>query len=232
MSTRPAKPAWLEGAVELGPGQAITLEALESSVSDRVYRSRIEEMAGDTAYVLAPVERSQEIALPLESRLRVGVRVGAMFYGFESSVVEHVFHPQLRLGISVPDVMTRRDQRAFYRLPMVTQPKSAYLLDEREAVEREVRATLVNLSGGGVELVVPEVTGRSRLLSLRLALGDSTLETLAQTVAVDAPGEGRFNYRLHCEFVDLERRQRERIVRFVFREQIDLLRRGMLEVGA
>lgn len=232
MSTPPVRAATVEGAVELASGQAITLEPIEPGVIDRVYSSRIEEMSGDTAYVLAPVERSREIALPLESRLRVGLRVGSTFYGFESTVVEHVFHPKFRLGISVPDVMTRRDERAFYRLPMVMQPKAAHLLTDREIIERDVRATLVNLSGGGVELVVPQPTGRDRLLSLRLELGDSTLEALAHTVAVDAPGAGRFNYRLHCEFVDLKRSQREQIVRFIFREQINLLRRGMLEVGA
>ncbi len=229
MNLSPADSAAPRAAVELQVGQRVTLEARRGRGVGTVYRSRIEQLQGDLAYVLAPMAERQVVSIPLNAPLRVGMRLEGSYYGFDTAVVEHIFHPQFLLGVRLPEVMERRNERAHYRLPGMIQPDAALLVNDEESVERRLHATIVNISGGGTGLVSPELVRAGELICLHFPLGEARMQVLTQVVAVDAPSAGRFNHRVHCQFLNMERRTREEIVRFVFRAQREQIRRGAVE---
>ena len=227
-----ADPAWLHGEVELTPGQRITLEPLAGRARGTIYTTRIEQVDVETVYVQSPIARLEVVSIPLGTPIRLGLRFSAQYFGFDSSIVEHVFHPQFLLGLDLPEVMQRRNERKHYRLPAAILPEDVRLLNAEGKPDRPVRATIINLSGGGIELVAPDPLRSGQMLSVRFMLEGAPLSLLAQVIDVEPPTRGRFNSRAHCQFLQVDRRTREKIVRYVFRRQVDLLRRGMLNEAA
>ena len=227
MNQSPADPAWLDGAVELTVGQRVTLEPLSGPAAGSIYSSRIERVRERELYVLSPMARLEVISVPLGTPVRLGVRLDTRYFGANVTVLEHVFHPEFLLGLTHPDVLQRRNQRAFYRLPAIIQPRSAAVVNDDGAREQPLRATIVNVSGGEVELVAPEPARSGQLVTILFNIEGVPLRSLAQVVAVQAPGEGRFNHRVHCQFLNLDWQVRERIIRYIFRQQLELLRRGV-----
>lgn len=218
----------VEGGSEivLAPGQTVTLNLLGREFARGPFASVIEAMGDHALYVLPPLERREVVTVPLGAHLRVGLRHGGDFYAFQSEVVEHVFHPQALLGLSLPQEMERRDQRSYYRLDYTLQPESAVQIDGGGESGDALRATIVNLSGGGVEIVAPQPIRPGVLLALRFRLDDLRIATVAQAVRIESPAPGRFNYRAHCQFLQLPRLIREGIVRWVARQQVARARQG------
>lgn len=207
-------------AITLRTGQRVRLEWLDREEEPGVSSSIIEEVKDDMVYVLAPMLRLRAVSVPLGARVRVGLRLEAGYYTFTTEVWEQVYHPQALLGLRLPDEMERRDQRAYYRLPLTIQPEAAAVVDAEGQRIREVRATVVNLSGGGLEMVVPEPLRAGDQVSMQLRLDDLPVSIMMRVRSVEDPGGGRFNYRAHCQFIDPPRGLRERIIRFVYREQV------------
>ena len=167
--------------------------------------------------------------VPLGTIVRMGMRIDGVYFSFDTDVIEHVFHPQPTLGVSLPEVMTRRDQRKYYRLPLVMQPDVITLVDDDGKSASRVHGTIVNVSGGGLGLVSPEPVRPGVLLAIQFGLEDQKYASVAQVVSVEEPEEGRFNHRAHLQFLNMSRHDREEIVRYVFRRQITQFRQGLHE---
>ena len=217
----------MEHDVELQPGQRVTLLPTNGGGTARAYATRIERAAGNLVHVLAPIARLQIVSLPLGTPLRVGLRAGDTYYTFPATVVEHIYHPQQLLGLEIDAAIDRSNERAHYRLSIAQQPYRAAVVSKDGRTLRDLPATMVNLSGGGMEVVAPEPIAAGDLLTVTVPLAGEHLRALAQVVSVEAPPPGRFNYRAHCQFLHLNRHTQDRIIRHVFREQLRLLRRGL-----
>ncbi len=215
----------------LAPGLPVRLQPRMLRADGRTFASVIEDVADGLVYVVAPMAQLRVVTFPLGTAVRVSLRRDAEFYAFDTVVMEQVFHPQTLLGLALPPLVDRSDQRGFYRLDLTLPADRAAVVQSDGAHTAPLRATLVNVSGGGVELVTPEPVRAGQLIALHFTLAAHPYSTLVQAVRVEEPPRGRFNYRAHCQFLNLDRKTREAIIRFVFREQLVRLRRGQRAEG-
>ena len=222
-----AEPARPPEAVNVTRGQRCWFSVL-SGRGRGEYETTVADVSDRQLLVVAPEVRQVAVAVALGARVRVGMRFGSSFYAFTAEVEQQVYEPQLRLGVALPDTMDHQDQRAYYRLPVTVQPHSIAVVHADGRVGDEVRGTIVNVGGGGVEVVMAEPLRSDAVLALRFRLDELEVTSMVQPVAVEPPGPGRVNYRAHCRFLQLPRAVRERIIRVVFRQQ---LRRTRLEVN-
>ena len=212
--------------MELGAGDTVELKILAGPLAGRSFHAPVRSLRGDRAYLVAPL--GGELGPVPGTPVQLGLRAGAGFYAARTHVVEHVRHSAstVLLGVPVPDGLEPIEQRSHFRLPTAIAPQRVLLSGPNG--RRALRAIITNVSGGGAELAAAQAAMLGARVDLDFELGPLAVVSRSQVRASDPPGPGRSSHRLHCEFVDLDAHMRERVVRFVFDAQRDLLRRGML----
>lgn len=127
------------------------------------------------------------------------------------------------LGFTIGDLSAARlsERRAFYRQDTRIEPSYAARLDE-EGPMPLTETVILDVSGGGVRLRTSTPVAAGARLQLVFALDDDPLEVDVETevLRVVPPEPPRRTFHVHCAFVETSRRVTERIVRFVFRQQV------------
>lgn len=110
-----------------------------------------------------------------------------------------------------------RERRDYYRitvnLPICLQP-------ETDTVEGQCTEKSVNLSAGGIGLVVNHPYQANEILSCTLLLPDlAPFKSSIEVLRVDPIHYPPNTYRLHARFVKMTRENRERLVRYILQFQ-------------
>jgi c-di-GMP-binding flagellar brake protein YcgR len=114
-----------------------------------------------------------------------------------------------------------RERREYYRitvtLPICLQP-------EADVTEGECTEKSVNLSAGGIGLVVNQPFQPNEVLSCTLLLPDlAPFKSCVEVVRVDPFPYPPDTYRLHARFVKMTRENRELLVRHILQFQREQL---------
>jgi c-di-GMP-binding flagellar brake protein YcgR len=174
---------------------------------------------GDTLMEVAPGDE-----------LAVFVQNGGRIFRLVSRVrlVEQI--PLDAVVIEHPAEADYSERRQFYRLLTTIEPRYAARIGaEGEELER-LGARILDISGGGLQLHLRSWVPVGSRLRLIFTLDDDPqdVDAFMTVLSVVRPGSSRSPvYRVHCRFVDLPRTERERVVRFIFRKQIDFRKKGV-----
>jgi c-di-GMP-binding flagellar brake protein YcgR len=114
-----------------------------------------------------------------------------------------------------------RDRREYYRitvtLPICLQP-------EADVTEGECTEKSVNLSAGGIGLVVNQLYQSNEILSCTLLLADQEpFRAYVEVLRVDTIPYPPDTYRLHARFIRVTPSDRELLVRYILQLQRDHL---------
>lgn len=128
------------------------------------------------------------------------------------------------------------ERRQSYRVITRIVPRYAARVDEALSEPVPLDAVILDISGGGALIQSRQLVPVSARLRLRFAVDDDPIEFDVQAIASQVRATpimaGRVvyipHYRIHCSFTDVSRRDTERIVRYVYRQQLLLRRRGAL----
>ncbi|MGE3961791.1 MAG: flagellar brake protein [Dehalococcoidia bacterium] len=132
--------------------------------------------------------------------------------------------------IDTPREAEKTERREFYRLPVRITPRVATRLDDSGKEVQPLHAVILDLGGGGVMLQSREYVAAGSRLRLVFELDgdpfDMDIATLVLTCT--RPASNAQHYRLHCQFLEPNRFELERLVRFVYRQQAELRRKGVI----
>lgn len=112
---------------------------------------------------------------------------------------------------------TGKDRRAYFRinvdLPICIQP-------ETDTTEATFTEQSVNISGGGIGVVVNTDYRPSEILSLTLLLPDHVIfKSHMEVLRVDPLPYRPGTYRLHARFVKMTTQNQELLIRYIMRFQ-------------
>ncbi len=196
---------------------------------DRTYSTVIDDVQQAFITVQTPTIRREIVRMPVGTTLRAYVREGAVAFVFETEVLGHVDSAAPSMLLAAPTRVQRIEQRRHYRLQITLDAASAEVLPREGEPPKAIRAVISDLSGGGVGFLSQRRIEAGRHVQFVIPLpeqGDLIGEV--RVIGFEEPEDGRVNYRYHGEFVNLTDAERERIVRFVFRQQLLLRRHGAL----
>jgi len=176
-------------------------------------------------------------AAGMDEGLKPGRRVSLEFrddramYRLVSEIVAVKDRPVPLVGVSADGEVERLQRREYYRLPL-SVPVEARREDEPEG--QWVTGHTLDLSAGGMRLSIRLDAQERDRLELRIYVGEEDMiPAVAEVVRREVPvgpqlpervPRGRFGLR----FVEIDTRDRDRIVRFIFKEQGRLRRTGLL----
>jgi len=185
----------------------------------KYFRTVIQEVNRDTFAVLAPEEAGT--ALKLGERVKIEVMAPDARYEFQSTLERVVTDPLYLYYFSLPGEVRRIQERKFVRAKVVLETSYCLGAEEYTASPPQLskKAYIVDLSGGGAQLILKEKPEVNSLLWLSLPLPDGR-EPLVVKGRVKRVGikvvDGLERYEVGLAFEGLPERDVDRIMRFVF----------------
>ncbi len=212
-------------------GIPITL-LVERDGAVQALASRIEEIAGGRIMVLSPMRRLRLRPNATGTEVRVEFRNGRRTVSFRSTVTGHDDEGACEF-LAMPARLEDRERRREFRLDVTLQPASLVCVkpgeDGAEEKVEPVSASIVDLSAGGMCLVTKGGRSLDGVLRALFTIGDQgDIQTDARVVATEEPSEGYTNRQVHCEFVGLAPRDRDRIARYLVKQQLAMRHSGRL----
>jgi len=132
--------------------------------------------------------------------------------------------------IDPPREAEQTERRQFYRLPTRIVPRLATVLDDDGRAVQTLRGVILDLSGGGVLLQsrdFVEVGSRIRLV-FELEGDPLEMDIGMLVLSINRPTTNAQQFRIHGQFLEPNRSEIERLVRYVYRQQAELRRKGLI----
>lgn len=214
---------------DLRPNQLATIVVNEGNCRG-IYQSRIEEVKAPYLLLAAPISRGTIVGLPDGISLQVEVVIRGASFSFQVDVLKRVRLPVPLLIVSLPEKMKKLRRRAWVRVPAVLDLVYVFL-KEGETYGDSIRAKTLDISGGGLLLATHQEVRERDILKMSLGLPPGGLLNLTGLVVrvITRPEEKVRPFRAGVEFQDIDNRDRDLIMRYIFDRQRKLIKRGLLQ---
>lgn len=208
------------------------IEIVQKSFKDKKsYISQFESIdkKGVDISVLAPMQEGRIIPISRGSIIDVYFINKVDLFHFRAEVVDRIIQGAIHLlKINRIDDLKRIQRREFYRFECMLDIKIQIVVeDENEESKQEFfNARVVDISGGGVKIVIEKSLKKNTLLNCELKLkNNDTIDFLGKVVRVDKDSG---KYEIGIMFKRIKRNDRETVIRYIFIEQRKLRKRGLI----
>lgn len=192
------------------------------------YRTRVEDVAEDEFRVALPTAGGGPAPLVAGDPVRGYLSAGHAIYVFDTVVLgrDSAEPPSLRLR--VPQHFERLQRRHFVRIDARLPARYVPVLPAGPGSDPPAprKTQTVDISGGGVALYLAEPFEPGTLLDVFIDLPDTLVSATAEVVRIIRSDDR--GHLAGLRFVDIRERDRDAIVRFIFQEQRERRRRGLL----
>lgn len=185
------------------------------------YDSRVEDIINDSVMISMPSEKGVSIPLRPNTRLHVSYVMNRGRLSFKTVVEDRLAKPLPMLQVKKPDVLFREELRSFFRVDTRIPVKLKVDIDEGDIIKQKMyEAKVTDISGGGCKVFTEAPIKKGDRFEIYF-LG--TLEKV-ESVKVEARRISRVEHNLDigCEFCDLSLSERDRIIKYVFRRQVEM----------
>jgi c-di-GMP-binding flagellar brake protein YcgR len=211
--------------------QKIELRVLHGPYAG-AYNTYVEDVDGQAITVVRPRVGGESVPLVVGDFIRVEYALrGLARISFPTRVLglEDQVLPVLRLSVPAKDEVERFQQRDFVRLDANLNLIYYVISHPGRLVHGGgvIRSTTRDVSGNGAQILCPESYPSGTQLDIHLDVADRVIHTVGEVVRlVEQPGLRE--YWMGVRFVGLDERDRDVIIRFIFGEQRERRRRGLL----
>lgn len=192
------------------------------------YSTRVEEIDDERIVVQAPVVQRQPVVLPagtpVELEFARTESPAEGYYRAETTVLGRSEGPVPLLYLQMPEKWHRQQLRQYFRVRAALGAQVRPLGTEGPWLVTKTR----NISGGGCQLLTPRpletgaaVEGAVKLPEQRIAF-----KGVVRWVEQLEQGQGG-QWVAGIEFTEIDERDRDAVIRFAFRRQIELRLKGM-----
>ena len=227
----------------ISPGAKIELEALDHVIlSDgteqrKVYESKVVDILDeDRLEILMPMEQTKLVLLPVKGEYHLHFFTSKGLFQCDARVAARYKNGALYLlEMEMMSDLQKYQRREFYRYTCTLDMKVRELTpDEKRDVSsgkffipeedvRADRATIVDISGGGMRFVttIPFEPGALAFYDfiLRKQGGPKHMELIGEILSCRQLETNRGQYEHRVRFVHIQHNQREDIIRYIFEEE-------------
>ncbi|HEY8490780.1 MAG TPA: PilZ domain-containing protein [Dehalococcoidia bacterium] len=216
-----------EPCIELRAGDRIHLQP-DREDDVLCYPGRIEEVQVGTLEIWVPAAAH----LPQLRRgrpVRVLLDRDERTYFFDTHVLARDGDRDPFLTVDLPEEVQPLDDPRYFRVSAIIEPSRAALLDAAGQELRELAATVLDISGGGIQFVSPAELAQGDRVRVVLPLKEvGVIDTVVEVTGARKGPTPRGQYRLDARFSRLSEQQRDQIFRFLFQQQVELRKKGLL----
>ncbi len=213
----------------LQPGITLRLD-VSAGRHGESHVTRVEDIDGERIAILVPMRGLRPRPFPAGTLVHAYYIFQQKRWRFVTEVEGHSpdgMYEYLRL----PPAIESTERRRNYRLPAAIRPETVYrmVIEADSTEEVEIEGTIVDISEGGCCLSTRAYAAPGERLGLHAILPEAgSIRARMRVTFVREPAPGNRNNRLHCEFTDISRADRDVIARYMMRRQLEMRRRGQL----
>lgn len=195
------------------------------------YNTYVEDVDDRSITVVRPVVAGEPVPLAVGEIVRIEYALrGLARISFPTRVLglEQQVLPVVRLSLPDPAEVERFQQRDFVRLD-ANLTLIYYVISHPGQPARGgvVRSQTRDISGNGTQILCPEAYPPGTQLDIHLDLNDRVIHVIGEVVRLVDQLSLR-EYWMGVRFVGLDERDRDVIIRFIFNQQRERRRRGLL----
>ncbi|ERI91264.1 type IV pilus assembly protein PilZ [Clostridiales bacterium oral taxon 876 str. F0540] len=196
---------------------------VEISWDDGYYKSNIENVDDRFLYISIPIKEGQYIPLRKFEQVEVIYYQGNDIYKFYTTVTDRKVDVIPIIVLALPNEVFKVQRRKFVRVPIVCTVEYSKIENKTENI---VKAIMVDLSGGGMRIKLNEQRlNVGDLIKAYIPVEGDSLEIKGEVVRVEKDDVNKLNI-CGISFIDLEEKNREKIIRFIFQVMRDQMRKG------
>ena len=218
----------------LQPNQRLEIMLLDGSTE--VYQSRIEEVHKTELIVAMPMSKGYPVLLYEGSKFTGNLLFPGGKYVFTSFFLGKALNPLPVWKISLPQNIHKVQQRSFVRVAArisvhLTYSEKKGEPPREELIDHSLILDSKDISGGGVSLIAKHALKYGQIVQLSMQVpgedGDELIESLGTVVRSEKPTEDSPFFWVGIRFESIQERDRQKIVRFVFKKQLEHRQKGL-----
>ncbi|SKA72646.1 c-di-GMP-binding flagellar brake protein YcgR, contains PilZNR and PilZ domains [Clostridium sp. USBA 49] len=204
---------------------------IEIVYDDNYYKSNIEDVQDKFISINIPRKGENYIPFRKGDKLECIYYYENNIYKFYTYVIDRKIDNIPIILINYPSEIFRIQRRKFVRVPVLysilysklnKRNNEAKLIKNLTKDDESFKATMIDLSGGGMKLKVKEDIKIGDIIIAYIPIKGEEIKVEGEIVRVEKDGKSRLNI-CGVNFINLENRLREKIIKFIFeimREQI------------
>lgn len=215
----------------LAISRTIFLEIANSNEEYKdIYKTKITEINNDSFFIQLPINQrtSKTDYFHKGSKLiaKLVLESGTVFQ-FPTEVIDHKVNkiPMIELMRPLDHEYKKIQRRAYVRVDMITEV--LVKLGEDQAYEK---ATMSNVSGGGMSMIVPSSFNAKLndilICKFKLPIVNGEVEIEEECKVVRVGDEAEEFKKLFLFFTNIKESERSKIIQFCFQKQLEQRRKG------
>jgi len=193
------------------------------------YNSKVSDITEEEIKVMAIYERERLVPVSKGQEVNLLYEGDSAFYSLTTKILERMKDPIPSLVLKNTDQIERIQRRSYFRLK-VNKDINYYVIKEHKDEKGQPdfkKTTAIDLSGGGLKMVLNEdLKINDRLLfDLQIDELDKLIEGKIVRIKYNTDG---YSKTAGVEFVDMGRKDTDKIISYLFNYQRKLRRRGMI----
>ncbi|TCK62590.1 flagellar brake protein [Seleniivibrio woodruffii] len=196
---------------------------VEVKVGDHagIFDSRIEDMeAGDSIMISMPTDKGRAVPLAPNTRLHLSYVMDMGRFSFKSIVLDRVKEPRMMLKIAFPDAVFRQELRSFFRVDTRLSVKVMVTVKIDDVwTQKLFEGKVVDMSGGGLRMFTDIHIEKDATIEIYFLGSIEKVDQVKAQVMRCRSMEGKFE--VGVRFVDISQTDRDRIIKYVFKRQVE-----------
>ncbi|MCD8553820.1 flagellar brake protein [Seleniivibrio sp.] len=187
-----------------------------------IFDSRIEDVSHkEHIMVSMPTSKGRTVPLAPNTRLHVSYVMDMGRFTFKSIVLDRLKSgTMMLLKIAYPDAVFREELRAFFRVDTRLSIKATVPVKKDDIwLEKLVEAKVTDMSGGGLKMFTDIPVAKDATIEIFFMGHIEKLDQVKAQVMRCRSVEGKFE--IGVKFVDLHQTDRDRIIKYVFKRQVE-----------
>lgn len=193
------------------------------------YKSKVSDITPEGIKVMAIYKKEEIIPLRKGSKVEVLFEGDNAYYSLKTEVIKRIKNRVPLLVLKNNNKINRIQRRNFFRLKLTKQIEYILLEDNKDKIQKKdyQTTTAINLSGGGLLMVLKENMKINDRVLIDLNIDDIDKMLKGKVVRIRYNKDG-YSKTAGIKFIDLDRKDRDKIISYLFNYQRKLRRRGMI----
>lgn len=194
------------------------------------YKSRVEGILDTNLIVGAPIVRGEIIPIKAGKDVTISYLDNIALYTFDTKVLAVNLKPIPTITLDKPRNVRRVQRRNFVRIDSKIPITYRKLQEDLKKAPEVYEGTTIDISGGGIMFSTTIKPNLNDLLEINLELPDQIkIIAVGKVVRVfDKRIDKKTIYSVGVEFTIIEEADRDKIIRYIFNQQRELRRKGLL----
>lgn len=193
-----------------------------------VYDSRIEEVTYNTFFIAMPSDRGMMMPISPGSRVDISFIANGGRYFFKTIITNKIMKNINLLELKKPEMLYKSELREFFRID-VLQKVRVYFMKQIQGRNNQVALVrdktldgiCINVSGGGLKFLVETEIQKDTTIEMDFSHFIEGLDSVMGLVVRCVLNEKNM-YEVGVNYLDLKDSQRDKIIKYTFKRQIEM----------